>query len=63
MTKKTIGYLLIEVGVVVLVISLAADVLGIGSYPGVNWAQILGAVIGIIIALVGAWQASRKISA
>jgi len=63
MSKKTIGYLLIAVGVVVLVISLAADVIGIGSYPGLNWAQISGAVIGIFIALIGAWQAFRKISA
>jgi hypothetical protein len=35
MSKKTIGYVLIANSVVV-VISLAADVIGIGRYPGIN---------------------------
>jgi len=62
MAKKVIGYILIIIGALVAVIFLAADSLGIGSYPGINWVQMLGGAIGIIILLVGVWMASRKIT-
>jgi hypothetical protein len=60
MSNKTIGYALIILGVVVLVISLAADALGIGNVTGIGWKQILGAVVGAVIALGGVWLALRK---
>ncbi|MBE3067704.1 MAG: hypothetical protein IMZ73_09820 [Chloroflexi bacterium] len=60
MSKKTIGFLLIILGVVVLVVTLAADTLGIGNVPGFGWKQILGAVIGVIVALGGVWLALNK---
>ena len=62
MSRRTMGIVLIVVGVVLAVISLAADAIGIGSYPGLNWAQILGTVVGAILALVGVWLAMRKAS-
>ncbi len=55
MTKRTIGIILIIVGVIGAAVSLAADPLGIGTYPGINWAQLLGAVVGIVVVMVGAW--------
>ena len=60
MSKKTIGFLLIILGVVVLVVSLAADVIGIGGMPGFGWKQILGTVVGVIVALGGVWLALNK---
>jgi hypothetical protein len=60
MSNKTIGYALIILGVVVLVISLAADTLGIGNVPGFGWKQILGAVVGAVVALGGVWLALRN---
>ena len=60
MSKKTIGVLLIILGVVVLVVSLAADGLGIGGMPGFGWKQILGTVVGVIVALGGVWLALNK---
>jgi predicted phage tail protein len=60
MSKKTIGFLLIILGVVVLVVSLTADVTGLGPGNGIGWKQILGAVIGVIVALGGVWLALNK---
>jgi len=60
MSKRTIGFLLIILGVVVLVVSLAADVIGIGGMPGFGWKQILGTVVGVLVALGGVWLAVNK---
>jgi hypothetical protein len=56
MSKRMIGIVLIVVGVVVLVGSLAADSLGIGGAPGIGWKQLIGAGVGVIIAIVGFWS-------
>jgi hypothetical protein len=55
MSKRTIGFVLIVLGVVVAVVFLAADVLGIGFSPGFGWQQLLAAAIGFITAIVGVW--------
>jgi uncharacterized membrane protein len=57
MSKRTIGFLLIALGVILALISLAADVIGIGQKPGIGGVQILGAVIGVVMAIVGVWIA------
>jgi hypothetical protein len=60
MSKKTIGVLLIVLGVVLLVISIAADTLGIGTGNGFGWKQLSGTVVGVVLALGGVWLAMRK---
>ena len=55
MSKRTVGILLIVLGLVLLIVSLAADAFGIGSEAGIGWKQILGAVVGILIAAGGFW--------
>jgi uncharacterized membrane protein YccC len=60
MSKKTIGYILIVLGVAIVVISLAADLLGIGNSMGYGWKQLLGAAIGIVVAIVGVWLGMGK---
>lgn len=60
MSKRTIGFSLIAVGAVGVVVSLAADMLGVGTYPGINGTQLLGVVISLVLALAGGWMASRK---
>jgi uncharacterized membrane protein YgaE (UPF0421/DUF939 family) len=60
MSIRTIGFVLIALGVVIAVVSLAADVIGIGNQIGIGWKQLLGTAIGIIVALVGVWLVSRK---
>jgi uncharacterized membrane protein len=60
MSKRTIGYILIALGVVIAVVSLAADAIGIGNQKGIGYQQLLGTFIGIVVALVGVWQVMRK---
>jgi hypothetical protein len=60
MNKRTVGYILIALGVVGLIVSLAADYIGVGSYPGINGTQLLGAVLSLVVALVGVWLARSK---
>ena len=52
--------MVIVLGVVVLIISLAADSLGIGGAPGIGWKQLTGAGVGLIVMIYGIWLASRK---
>jgi hypothetical protein len=61
MSTKSIGLTLIVIGVIVLAVSLLADVLGIGQSPAaIGWKQYLGAAIGLIIAVCGVILARRK---
>ena len=57
--KKTIGVVLLAVGVVLLIVSLAADSIGIGL-PGFGLKQIAGSIAGVIVAIVGFVLYSRK---
>lgn len=57
MSKKTIGIVLTALGAILAVISLAADVIGIGRDPGIHRAQLLGIAIGVIVAVAGIRQA------
>jgi hypothetical protein len=59
--KKTIGIALLAVGVIVLIVSLAADAVGVGSAAGAfGYKQIIGAVVGVIVAVIGFILYSRK---
>jgi hypothetical protein len=51
--KKTIGIILFAVGELALVGFLAVDALGIGKAPGIGLYQVIGAVVGVVLAVVG----------
>lgn len=55
MSKKTISLIAIIGGTLFTILSLTADLIGIGSYPGLNWAQLTGAAIGLVVILAGFW--------
>ena len=55
MSKRKLGIVLMIVGVLVVIVALAADALGIGGSAGIGWKQALGAVVGVIIVALGAW--------
>jgi nitrate reductase gamma subunit len=60
MSKRTIGVVVVILGMVLVIVSLAADALGIGHEPGIGLIQILGAVAGGVVALGGVWLVLRK---
>ena len=51
--KKIAGIVLLVVGIIVLILALAADSVGIGGSPGLGYYQIGGAVGGVVIAAIG----------
>jgi len=61
MSMKTLGPVVAVLGVVLLVVSLAANPLGIGSNPAeFGWLQTLGAVLGCLGLAAGVWLAMRQ---
>ena len=61
--SKAPAIVLVVVGVLVLALSLAADVIGIGEVPGyMGWKQLVGAAIGLVGVLVGLVLALRRMS-
>jgi transcriptional antiterminator RfaH len=63
MLKKNSGYILFALGLVLLVLSLAADSMGLGGVSGIGWKQWLGAAAGVILQLAGLWQLKGKTAA
>jgi hypothetical protein len=59
MNNRTIGFILIALGVILAVVSLAADVIGLGG-GGFGLKQILGTAVGATVAIVGIWLVLKK---
>jgi hypothetical protein len=60
MNKRTIGMVILTGGIVLLALSLGADLLGIGSNPGMHWKQWAGTAAGLAGALTGVWMLRGK---
>jgi hypothetical protein len=53
MSDKTVGVVLLVAGVLLFLVSAAADPLGIGGYPGIGMKQLAGIVVGVVLAALG----------
>jgi len=51
--KKTIGLALMAGGITVLVMALAADMVGLGVEAGFGYKQIAGSITGVVLAVAG----------
>jgi len=51
--KKTTSMVLLVAGAILLLASLAADMIGIGQAAGFGYKQIIGALVGVIAVVVG----------
>ena len=60
MNSTRMGWLLVGVGVVVLAASALADPIGIGEGSGIGWKQIVGIVVGALVAGWGAVMLRRS---
>ena len=53
-------FTLANTAIVLIVVSVLADSIGVGSYPGFNWAQQVGTAVGVLVAVIGLVLAFRK---
>jgi hypothetical protein len=53
MDRPMLARVVIGVGLFLLIIALFADPLGLGRSPGFGWRQTLGAVVGVLVVVVG----------
>jgi len=51
--KKTVSYVVLAAGVIILALALLADPIGIGSSSGIGRDQIIGALVGACVAVAG----------
>ncbi len=51
--RKSLGILLMVVGIIVLGIALTADVIGLGGNPEFGTKQIVGSIAGVVFAVIG----------
>jgi hypothetical protein len=58
--KKIISMLLLLVGIILLILSVIADKVGIGTNPEFGSYQITGVAVGIIMAIIGLILFSKK---
>ena len=55
MTKSSTGFVMAAVGLVVGVVSLLADVIGLGEDPGFGVRQTTGTIVGFVLLVIGIW--------
>jgi hypothetical protein len=60
MSNKLVGWIGIIVGVLLILISLGADLIGIGTYPGINSAQLVGMAGGLVVLALGVFVLLKK---
>ncbi len=58
--KKKVGIILLVVGTVILVLSLVADLIGIGFAPGFAGIQTAGTVVGASVVVVALLMTFKK---
>lgn len=58
--KKIAGIVLLVIGIVILILSLAVDFIGLGAHRGFGYYQIIGIIVGAIAIVVGLILSLRK---
>ena len=44
---------LVVIGIIASIVSIAADYIGLGKFPGFGWKQIVGTIIGVVVIGIG----------
>ena len=60
MSNKTTSLVLIVGGLILAILSLTADLIGLGTYDGFAWSQIVGTIVGVATAIYGFWIGRRQ---
>ena len=57
---RTLGVILLAIGVMTLVLAIGADVIGLGQTHAFGFKQIVGALVGILVATIGSFLVLQK---
>jgi uncharacterized membrane protein len=52
-------WVLLVTGTLLGVVSLTADLLGVGAFPGFGWKQVVGTVAALLLVMPTAWRIFR----
>lgn len=55
-----LDWVMLVVGTGLGVVSLTADVLGLGAFPGFGWKQAVGTAVGLLLVALGAVRIVRR---
>jgi len=58
--KKIAGIVVLMIGIIVLILSLLADVIGIGGASGFGTRQIVGTIVGAVMTAAGFFLMLKK---
>jgi hypothetical protein len=56
-------WVLLVTGTLLGIVSLTADLVGIGAFPGFGWKQVVGTVVALALVIPSGWrifQSSRQ---
>jgi uncharacterized membrane protein len=53
-------WVLLVVGTLLGIVSLTADLLGIGAFPGFGWKQGVGTAVALVLVATTAWRIFRS---
>lgn len=51
---------LLVVGTLLGVVSLTADLLGVGAFPGFGWKQGVGTAVALALVILSGWRIFRR---
>lgn len=60
MQRRSVGLAVAAFGIVVVVVAALADQIGIGDSDAFGWRQVLGVVVGVVIAVSGVVMAMQS---
>jgi hypothetical protein len=52
-------WVILVTGTLLGIVSLTADLLGIGAFPGFGWKQVAGTVLALVLVAPAAWRIFR----
>ncbi len=50
---RIVSFIMIGAGIIILLVSLLADFIGLGRYPGIGKNQAIGAIVGLLVLIAG----------
>ena len=53
-------WVLLVTGTLLGIVSLTADLLGIGAFPGFGWKQVVGTAVALLLVVPPAWRIFQR---